>query len=281
MAWIEVHQALVRHRKLYPLAEELRIDRMQALGHLIALWLWAIDNAEDGDLTEFSPAALSEAACWRKKPREFVAALELTGWIDVSDGGSSHLHDWSDYAGRLIDRRRTDRERKRIIRTQVADGARTIRRLSSGQFADGPQTVAVNRTVPNPTVPAAAAGARDDDPVLTRCTQAYDGLMGSAATTLPLIAQIRDWIESMQGLPYDVGAWFEDACTEAALHDGRNLKYVLAILKRWKREGRSNDDRRGTAATVSSLTTVSIPGVRGIDWEQADALRERMAAGDD
>jgi len=79
---------------------------------------------------------------------------------------------------------------------------------------------------------------------LTLCIQAYDGLMGSFATTPPIVQAIRDWLETI--VPPERGVeMFGAACSEAALNDGKSLKYVLAILKRWEREGR--EDKRPSA----------------------------------
>ena len=50
MAWIEVHQGLREHRKTYACAEKLKISRVVMVGTLISLWLWALDNAQDGSL---------------------------------------------------------------------------------------------------------------------------------------------------------------------------------------------------------------------------------------
>jgi hypothetical protein len=109
LAWIELHQNVISHPKLYALADRLKVDRMQALGHLCALWLWAVDNAEDGDLSPFGAEAIAEAARWRRRPQVFVDGLRAAGWIDESGA----IHRWWSYAGKLVDKRRRDRARKR------------------------------------------------------------------------------------------------------------------------------------------------------------------------
>lgn len=55
MAWIELHQALPQHRKLLALRDALRLRTPAALGHMCLLWLWALDNAPDGDLSALPP----------------------------------------------------------------------------------------------------------------------------------------------------------------------------------------------------------------------------------
>ena len=65
MAWIEVHQELPGHWKTLRLARALQIDEMQAMGHMVALWLWALNSRADGDLSRFEPIDIACGAHWR------------------------------------------------------------------------------------------------------------------------------------------------------------------------------------------------------------------------
>ena len=128
MAWFEFHQSLVTHRKLYALAGKLGVSRPTAAGHLAFLWAWALDNAPTGDLSKVDPHVIKLAADWPKKADVFCTALREAGFLDA-DGS---LHDWWMYAGRLVEQREKDAERKRMSRRQAADSP-----------ADGGQTAAV------------------------------------------------------------------------------------------------------------------------------------------
>lgn len=144
MAWIESHQSLGTHLKLRRLARELRIHRAQAIGHLHFLWWWALDNAPGGDVSALTSAEIAEVAEWPGSEDVFLAALKSCGWVDP-DG---MIHDWPEYAGRLIAQRARDRERKR------AKPPAEFRRNSGGIPADGGRTADVpNPTQPNPTNP--------------------------------------------------------------------------------------------------------------------------------
>lgn len=134
MAWIESHQTLGRHPKLMRLAGQLRIHRAQALGHLQYLWWWALDYAPTGDVSALAPAEISAASEWQGEPSLFQKSLVECGWLD----GDGKIHDWMEYAGRLVEERRRDAERKRMSRS-----------MSAGHPADGGRTA----TVPNPTLP--------------------------------------------------------------------------------------------------------------------------------
>ena len=109
MAWIELHQNLPAHRKVKKLKRLLKIKTPQAVGHLAMLWLWAVDNAPDGDLSALDPEDIAEACEWTKDAEQFVQALTEAGFIDPD----AKLHDWSDYAGMLLDRRENQREQNR------------------------------------------------------------------------------------------------------------------------------------------------------------------------
>ena len=111
MAWIESHQSLLTHRKTLRLAALLKTDKYKIIGHLHALWWWALDNAPDGDLSALTAEEVAEAIGWPiKRAAELVNALHDSGYLDSDP---MRLHDWMDYAGRLIERRKAERKRQR------------------------------------------------------------------------------------------------------------------------------------------------------------------------
>ena len=168
MAWIEVHQALRGHRKTLALRRQLGMESdAQAIGHLVCLWLWTLDNAPDGDLSEMDDATIAYGADFpEERAEEFVKALQKARFLD-----GKCIHNWEEYAGRLIairesnrERARKARERKRAkggqkaepkepeeedapegVREPCANGARSVREACG---ATKP-----NRTQRNPTVP--------------------------------------------------------------------------------------------------------------------------------
>lgn len=133
MAWLEVHQELREHRKLYACADSLNVEPVLMLGMLVSLWLWALDNAQSGRLEGISNRTIARAAKWpEKKADKLVAALVANGWID-QNGDALELHDWVDYTGRLMDRRSADAERKRKKREEK-------KRKEAGTDAEQPKT---------------------------------------------------------------------------------------------------------------------------------------------
>ena len=136
MAWIELHQGLHRHRKIVELARPLDVPRMSAVGHITALWCWALDNAPEGDLSCISKSAVALGAEWEGDPEAFWNAAVDAGFIDEN----GQIHDWHAYAGKLVDRRKADAERKRRQREVSAGHPQDILKMSVA-------------TVPYPTVP--------------------------------------------------------------------------------------------------------------------------------
>lgn len=154
MAWIELHQAIWTHRKAYALGDALDINEMYAVSHVIRLWTWALDNAPEGELPA-SPRIIARSAGWDGDAPLFVDALVRTGWVDWN-GESYFIHDWAEYAGRLIDRRREDAERRRRARGQEPSIKEAVHKMSTGHPPDIPKKDAAtvpNRTGPNRTVP--------------------------------------------------------------------------------------------------------------------------------
>lgn len=133
MAWIESHQSLATHRKTMVLESILDITTVQAIGHLHLFWWWALDNTPDGNLTGIPDRVIAKAAQWDGDSSQFVNALRESGFID-----GDMIHDWMDYAGRLIAKRVANAERMREAR------AKNVQRTCNAR---------AGATVPNPTVP--------------------------------------------------------------------------------------------------------------------------------
>lgn len=131
MAWLAVYQELREHRKLYACADDLGVEPVTMLGMLVSLWLWSLDNVQDGVFNGISNRSIARAAKWpEKKADKLVSALISNGWID-KDEGSLSIHDWGEYTGRLMDKRAEEAERKRKKRAEK-------NKKSTGRSADDP-----------------------------------------------------------------------------------------------------------------------------------------------
>lgn len=192
MAWIEVHQELREHKKLYACAELLRISRVEMLGTIISLWLWALDNVPDGFLAGISNRTIARVCDWPEKRADaLVNALTATGWLDNS-GDALIIHDWTEYVGKLMERRRKDRERKKKS-TVIPPTSAGVPQEIPRQSAEIPALQYPNRTItvhnhdysaPNPvdgTPPPQEAPAPFDGKAFTAFWDAYPKKHGREA----------------------------------------------------------------------------------------------------
>jgi DnaD/phage-associated family protein len=153
----------------------------------------------------------------------FLDALISAGFVDRRGQGRGRpyllcLHNWDEYAGRFLQGRAADRERKRLGR------AADVRRKSGGSPPLQESTGEYRREDPSSSAP----GVEVDDKYGAFC-RLYEG---NVCTLGPLIADRLAEIAKEFTLE-----WFEAAVQEAVGSNAHNLKYIEAILERWKREG--------------------------------------------
>lgn len=116
MAWIESHQTLARHPKTGRLLRALGISRVEAIGHLQFFWWWALDYAQDGDISSFGNSEIAEACQWIGDPDTFIHALISSGFVDQENAEKRIIHDHSDYCGKLISQRKANANRQKTWR---------------------------------------------------------------------------------------------------------------------------------------------------------------------
>lgn len=133
--WIESHQSLRNHPKVIKAARLAGISRVEMIGRLHYFWWWAMDYAPNGDITKYDDDDIESAIDWQGERGVFVKALidcgnnGRPGLIDVTENNCRYIHDWFTYAGKLIEQREKDAERKRRVRqTSIglpSDGGKT------------------------------------------------------------------------------------------------------------------------------------------------------------
>ena len=153
MAWIESHQEVGRHPKTKKLARLLGVSLPATVGHLHYLWWWALDFAPEGVLEKYDADDIAEAIEWEGDSEVLLDALIKSGYIDETEDHGLVLHDWGEYAGKLLERRAKDRARKRAAASSAGVPV-GIPRSSSGTDAEGAENRGENLvTVTNqPTV---------------------------------------------------------------------------------------------------------------------------------
>jgi hypothetical protein len=109
VAYVEAHAGLRDHLKTKKVARLLGIPKVQVIGHMLCLWWWCQEYAQDGDLSGFDTADIAEAAEYEGDPQTFVDALLNCGvkggagflYIDV-ETDAMVVNDWFQYGGKLL-----------------------------------------------------------------------------------------------------------------------------------------------------------------------------------
>ena len=125
MAWISVHEQVIGG-KLRNLSKEIGCSQNEALGLLVRLWLWGINNAnkeglivdaDKNDVAEILTIGIDK----RYSAGKAVSALILTNWIDINDNGL-YIHDWQEWQKqwyRAIETRERNTQNKRKERERA------------------------------------------------------------------------------------------------------------------------------------------------------------------
>ena len=124
MAWISVHEQVLGG-KLRNLAKEIGCSQNEALGLLVRLWLWGINNADRegriiGANKEDVAEVLNIGIDNRYSSMEVIEALINTNWIDFEE--DLFLHDWDEWQEqwyKAIEVREKDAARKREERKKA------------------------------------------------------------------------------------------------------------------------------------------------------------------
>jgi DnaD/phage-associated family protein len=266
VAWIESHSSLGHHPKTKRLARALGVNLPTAVGMLHFLWWWAVEYAKDGDLSDFDAAEIAEELYWDGDPDELLNALISAGFLDRTDDGSLVIHDWYDYAGKLIEdiekKRQQNAERQRRFRSKqqsTKHNADSNASRNDDVTRDSRVTVTHRNapTLPNLTLPNQTRDKDNDDirgseelrdqeretessaegssslsssNILARVAKAYESEIGV------LSSMVQEELSAMvDEYPAD---WIEDAIRQAAVQNVRKLSYVRSILSNWQTEGR-------------------------------------------
>lgn len=228
MAWIESHQELESHPKTKKLKRLLGVPLPTVIGYLHMLWWWAMNYAQDGDLTRYEPEDVEDACHWDGEPGHLYNSLKESRFIDENDV----IHDWLDYAGRLVERREQNKERKRKSRAKQKQsqlGHDDVTRDGSvtGEGVTGlPNPTQPNQTEPYPTQPnQTEIGSGDLNPYRIFEQEGF-------GTISPVIHDQIDDLVVTYGI-----RWYLEAMKKAVLKGKRSLAYVNGILSNWKSDG--------------------------------------------
>lgn len=118
MAWVSVHDNVIGG-KLRELAKEIGRTQEEALGILVSLWLWGLNNADkDGKLISAGKDDVLEAFSIKLVGGltvDIVDTLVKTRWMDEPEPGILYIHDWDQWQEqwyKAMERREKDAKRK-------------------------------------------------------------------------------------------------------------------------------------------------------------------------
>ncbi|BAE83988.1 DnaD domain protein [Desulfitobacterium hafniense] len=291
MAWIASNQELGEHPKTKRLAKLLDISRVTAVGHLHFLWWWALDYAQDGDLSKFDELDIAEAVGWEGNPGDFIEAL-LTcgpggrgaGFLERDEDGALLIHDWWEYAGKLVGQRKANAARMRKSRETKKERAKNVQNTNIAREG-ATQHTQHNTTEPiinnnnnnareevvEPEIPSEPTlPAPDDDLSLE-----LEGLP-SEGRKMDIGTQAVRWAEEKWGRMLSpreadqIFAWCDefssrgspepDAVVIAGLSqcddagpEARNMNYLKRVMTSWREAG---------------VITVKQAELRKIEWEK-------------
>ena len=127
------------------------------LGHLHCLWWWALDYAQDGDLTGHDVEDIAEGGAWDGEPQTFLDALQEAGFLD-----GMVVHDWN--GGRHSKR---ERAAARVEWERIASRVRPVILARDGYkcvICGNTENLEVDHIVP-----LARMGTNDADNLQTLC----------------------------------------------------------------------------------------------------------------
>jgi len=110
---MELHQEFYNHPKVKRLATALKERVPTVKGYVVNLWLYCVQFAQDGDLTEHIAELPGYLEVPTKPGYNIVRALVTVGFLDEKDGRTI-VHGWADMGLRLLknSRSRLDKHRK-------------------------------------------------------------------------------------------------------------------------------------------------------------------------
>lgn len=263
LAWTESHQELVAHPKTKRLRRLLGIRTPEAIGTLHMLWWWALDYAQDGNLTRFTVDDVADACEWDGSPQALFDALVDAGFIDISEGGVT-LHDWDEYGGKYFKRREQSRVRQeryqRVDNAELpADNALLTRyprvdNASRGEERTGEDRTGEETSANAPVAPAAPA------PKSKRAA-----VIGAWEPT----GDEREWAYAQGFSEREVNEQIPQFLDYYRGH-GKPMKDWPATFRNWMRRSRSFAPSRASPSAPR-------PGSRGEDPHRFFALADRYA----
>lgn len=188
MAWLKIDQTLRDNRKICNAAEDLKIEPAHMAGMMVLFWLWAIDNAPSGSLAELTDGTIARGAMYGGDPKTFIEVLVKRGLLNENEEGLQ-IHDWEEYAGNLLDKRRKDARRKAVERASKK-AEMSAGRPQDVQRTSAPKSKSKSKSKSNisPPSPSEEGGEKEKDVIEIRFAEFWSAYPKKASKQYALKA---------------------------------------------------------------------------------------------
>lgn len=296
MAWIELHDTLPDHPKVAEAAELLKLDKDAVVGKLVRLWVWALNNRENGRISFRDISTVAEIMRYRGKPSKLIDTLVSVRLMDVTDEGYV-IHDWQERVGMLMAKRETKREQDRLRQQRRRDKAVTKEECHADVTRDNAVTSRVIHAV---TVPYLNHTIPDDDDVYIVKVCDIEAALADGEPQTKINALVTGLIKAELGKTHfeldedEIGRLCELACDHScelvvgeaikAAHAARAtvpVKYIERCLKTWEEYGVDTPERLKEAQpylAVISSRTVASKELKSSAEEKLDKLWQKYSS---
>ena len=279
LPWIQVYSTLADHPKIYALVDRMKLRRnSEAVGIVVSLWLWAAKNAPDGDLSGFPERAIAQALGFQiNYAKKLCQALVDTNWLDVDAEGCYSIHNWSRYAGRLIEitlrqreqsteRSRRYRKKSLITKEKIkleTETSRVTHALTGQDITEQNQTVISHQEESSPSWSK------------SKLNSLFSPQLSLSESALEELLSLVDGME--EGLLLQ--------SLEIARDNGKlNWGYVRGILRNWRNNGvktlgefKEREARRKVSKSGGN-PSIPVPGAQDVaeSRRRMEQLREEL-----
>lgn len=238
MAYVEAHANLRDHLKTKKVARLLGIPKTQVIGHLLCLWWWCQEYAQDGDLSQYCAEDIAEAAEWTGDAEKFISALlncgtkDGPGFLSFDENDHLAVNDWFEYGGKLFVTRAQAAKRMRNMRSRYASVTRNstvtdasvtrIDQTRSDKIRKDDDTHARAREDTNHVEVEVVVGADSQNAVRDCYAENISSVLTKVITD-DLAAMTRTYGEAMT----------LEAIREGGRNGARGIKYISTILRNW------------------------------------------------
>lgn len=240
MAWIELHDTLPDHTKVLDLSAALKIDKDAVVGKLIRLWVWALNNREDGLIRTRDVPTVGDVMRIKGKAEKVIVAMVKVRLLDPVEGGYM-IHGWDEHVHRLMEARERNRaqarERKRRQRAnEKASHVDVTRDMCDINLSCHAATVPIPYQDDEEDTNTSLSGARAQEVIHMISTEEVERTYRDYVGRAPTPAEMEAMLNFV-----DAPELIVEAIKRAALNGGKSVcAYVGKELAQWHRAGIEN-----------------------------------------